>query len=156
MQDLVLRGFDQECREFVQQQYGVHGMKMHSENSPSKIEKSGGKLRVTFEPKKGDKWSLDGVDIVLMATGRNPITKGIGLESVCTVSHAPDCISLVPLYSYSAKPHSLFFQEHACRHHLQYETPPPPPPPPRRKLFSTSNWATGQLVSMSYMLSRFC
>lgn len=58
VQDLVLRGFDQECREFVQQQYGVHGMIMHPENSPSKIEKSNGKLKVQFEPKKGDKWSL--------------------------------------------------------------------------------------------------
>ncbi len=94
MQDLVLRGFDQECREFVQQQYGVHGMKMHPENSPSKIEKSGGKLKVTFEPKKGDKWSLDGVDIVLMATGRNPITKGIGLESVSTASRWLPCTRL--------------------------------------------------------------
>ena len=38
MQDDVLRGFDQECREFSQQQYAVHGMKMHPENSPNKIE----------------------------------------------------------------------------------------------------------------------
>ncbi|KAK9816335.1 hypothetical protein WJX74_000245 [Apatococcus lobatus] len=80
-QDYVLRGFDQECREFAQQQYSVHGMKMHPENSPSKIEKVDGKLKVTFEPKKGDKWSLEGVDICLLATGRNAVTKGIGLES---------------------------------------------------------------------------
>ena len=82
LQDYVLRGFDQECREFVQQQYGVHGMIMHPENSPAKIEKADGKLKVTFDPKKGDKWTLDGVDTVLMATGRHPLTSNIGLEEV--------------------------------------------------------------------------
>ena len=64
-------------------QYKQAGINMALQTSPTKIEKgSDGKLTVTAEPKDGEPYTVGGFDIVMMATGRAPSTKGIGLEDV--------------------------------------------------------------------------
>ena len=65
------------------QQYKQAGINMALNTSPTKIEKgSDGKLTVTAEPKDGEPYTVGGFDIVMMATGRAPSTKNIGLEDV--------------------------------------------------------------------------
>ena len=75
--------FDMEARNFVGQQYKQAGINMALNTTPTKIEKgSDGKLTVTAEPKDGEPYTVSGFDIVMMATGRAPTTKGLGLEDV--------------------------------------------------------------------------
>jgi glutathione reductase (NADPH) len=51
-----LRGFDEEVRDFVTEQYGVHGLNLHPTASPTKIEKGAdGKLTLTAESKSEGK-----------------------------------------------------------------------------------------------------
>ena len=90
MQPQVLNpAFDNDARDFVAGQYTNAGIKLQLNTTPTKIEKGGdGKLTVTCEPKDGDSYKIDGLDLVMMATGRAPATKNIGLEEVrLVVSH---------------------------------------------------------------------
>ncbi|CAL8466053.1 g5589 [Coccomyxa elongata] len=80
-QPLPLRGFDEEVRNFVAEQYGVHGLNLHPAASPVEIRKDAdGKLTLVAESKKDGKIVLEGLDHVLMATGRKPNTRGLGCE----------------------------------------------------------------------------
>lgn len=82
-QPLPLRGFDEEVRNFVAEQYGVHGLNLHPAASPVEIRKDAdGKLTLVAESKKDGKIVLEGLDHVLMATGRKPNTRGLGCEEV--------------------------------------------------------------------------
>ncbi|KAK9804239.1 hypothetical protein WJX72_002925 [[Myrmecia] bisecta] len=82
-QKLPLRGFDEECREFIADQYKVHGLNLHPEHSPTKIEKGAdGKLTLWAKSKDGQDMKMDDLDHVLMATGRNPNTRNLGLEEI--------------------------------------------------------------------------
>ena len=74
--DNVLRGFDADMRNGVRDALSHAGVKFHFGALPTKIEKTDGGLRLTLTA--GD--SLD-VDQVLVATGRRPHTKGLGLEA---------------------------------------------------------------------------
>ena len=75
--------FDEECRLHAGELYKQAGVKLQLNASPKKIEKHGnGKLSVTVEPKEGEPYQIDDVDHVLLATGRKPNTKNIGLEDV--------------------------------------------------------------------------
>ena len=82
LQPLPLRGFDEECRKFIAEQYEVHGLNIHSQSTPTRIEKKeDGSLSLHI--KHSDKEEvIDGLEVVLMATGRNPNTQNIGLEKV--------------------------------------------------------------------------
>ncbi|PZO63765.1 MAG: glutathione-disulfide reductase [Paracoccus denitrificans] len=75
--DLVLRGFDHEGRRLVTSQLSDIGVTMMIENGPAKIEAEGDKRRVTF--KDG---SVQVFGAVMLATGRSPYTKGLGLEEI--------------------------------------------------------------------------
>lgn len=83
-QDNVLNpAFDHEARDFVGEQYKNAGINVALQTTPTKIEKGGdGKMTVTCEPKDGEPYTISGLDIVMMATGRAPATKNIGLEEV--------------------------------------------------------------------------
>jgi glutathione reductase (NADPH) len=82
MQDMILKGFDMECRKFIAKVFEASGVTIHLFTSPTKIKKdSNGKLTLTSESKDGEETSLPEVDQILFATGRKPNTKGIGLES---------------------------------------------------------------------------
>ncbi|ACK49104.1 glutathione-disulfide reductase [Methylocella silvestris BL2] len=71
----VLRGFDDDMRCGVRDALVEEGVEMHFSHLPTRIEKIDGGLRVHLT----SGLQLD-VDQVMMATGRRPHTKGLGLE----------------------------------------------------------------------------
>ncbi|KAF2604878.1 hypothetical protein F2Q70_00026812 [Brassica cretica] len=77
-QKKVLRGFDEDVRDFVGEQMSLRGIEVHTEESPEAIIKSGdGSLSL-----KTSKGTVDGFSHVMFATGRKPNTKNLGLENV--------------------------------------------------------------------------
>ncbi|KAF9605959.1 hypothetical protein IFM89_021285 [Coptis chinensis] len=77
-QKKVLRGFDEEVRDFVTEQMSVRGIEFHTEESPEAILKAqDGSLSL-----KTNKETLDGFSHIMFATGRRPNTKNLGLEEV--------------------------------------------------------------------------
>ncbi len=71
----VLRGFDEDMRCSVRDALQHAGVDLRTVTLPTKIEKAGLGLSVTFT----DGTAID-VDHVMLATGRHPHTKGLGLE----------------------------------------------------------------------------
>lgn len=77
-QKKVLRGFDEEIRDFVAEQMSVRGIELHTEESPQAIIKAAdGSLSL-----KTNKGTVEGFSHVMFATGRRPNTKNLGLETV--------------------------------------------------------------------------
>ncbi|KHG11145.1 Glutathione reductase, chloroplastic [Gossypium arboreum] len=77
-QKRVLRGFDEEIRDFVGEQMALRGIQFHTEESPQAIVKSAdGSLSL-----KTNKGTIEGFSHIMFATGRRPNTKNLGLESV--------------------------------------------------------------------------
>jgi pyruvate/2-oxoglutarate dehydrogenase complex dihydrolipoamide dehydrogenase (E3) component len=61
-QELPLKGFDEECRKLILEQYQLRGTKVHGNSSPVKVVKnSDGRLTVHVEPKDGDPYTIDEV-----------------------------------------------------------------------------------------------
>lgn len=84
MQPLPLRGFDEECRQFIAEQYEVAGLNIHSESTPTRIEKqSNGSFTLHVKKKSGGEEAIEGLETVLMATGRSPNSQNMNLEEVC-------------------------------------------------------------------------
>ncbi|KAH0468063.1 hypothetical protein IEQ34_003096 [Dendrobium chrysotoxum] len=77
-QKKVLRGFDEEIRDFVGEQMSLRGIEFHTEESPQAILKSADGL-LSLKTNKG---TVDGFSHVMFATGRKPNTKNLGLEEV--------------------------------------------------------------------------
>ena len=76
--DHVLPGFDAGLRRHLQEEMEKQGVRFHTNDKPLSIEKtSDGTLNVSMQSGQ----TLN-VDQVLMATGRVPRTRGIGLEEV--------------------------------------------------------------------------
>ncbi|WP_027853601.1 glutathione-disulfide reductase [Marinobacterium litorale] len=76
--DMILRGFDQEIREFTAQEIVKKGINLCLETNITRIDKqSDGTLVAEFTD--GRKVEADQI---LYATGRKPKTQGLGLESV--------------------------------------------------------------------------
>ncbi len=75
--DLVLRGFDEECRRAVQTGMIDKGVRFRPETELAKIERKGDSLVATTT--KGEAIETD---CVMYATGRVPNTAGLGLEKV--------------------------------------------------------------------------
>ncbi|XP_022758335.1 glutathione reductase, chloroplastic-like isoform X2 [Durio zibethinus] len=77
-QKKVLRGFDEEIRDFVGEQMSLRGIEFHTEESPQAVVKSAvGSLSL-----KTNKGTVEGFSHIMFATGRRPNTKNLGLESV--------------------------------------------------------------------------
>ncbi|KAJ4957269.1 hypothetical protein NE237_014052 [Protea cynaroides] len=77
-QKKVLRGFDEEIRDFVAEQIALKGIEFHTEESPQAVIKApDGSLSL-----KTNKGTVDGFSHVMFATGRTPNTKNLGLEAV--------------------------------------------------------------------------
>ena len=74
--DKLLRGFDEDVRDFVTEQQKLVGIDVKLGASPVEIKQSSGGLIVTF-----DDGSKVGTECVFMATGRKPHTPGLGLEN---------------------------------------------------------------------------
>ena len=76
-QPLPLRGFDEEVRQFVMDQMALQGIHFHTECSPVSLEKlESGSIKLTTST------GVLEADTVMMATGRKPNTKSIGLDKV--------------------------------------------------------------------------
>ncbi len=91
--DNVLRGFDGDMRNGVRDALGHAGVKFHFGDLPARIEKVSGGLRV--EMTAGEALL---VDEVMVATGRLPHTRGLGLE---TAGVAMDKVGAVKVDGYS-------------------------------------------------------
>jgi glutathione reductase (NADPH) len=72
----LLRGFDEDVREFAAQEMRKRGIDILSNTSIGKIEKNGKQLTAHTD-QGGDIAS----DLILYATGRKPNTDGLGLET---------------------------------------------------------------------------
>lgn len=77
-QKKVLRGFDEEVRDFVAEQMSLRGITFHTEQSPQAITKSNDGLLSL----KTNKENFGGFSHVMFATGRRPNSKNLGLEAV--------------------------------------------------------------------------
>ncbi|KAJ1295592.1 hypothetical protein BS78_01G235000 [Paspalum vaginatum] len=77
-QKKVLRGFDEEVRDFVTEQMSLRGVKFHTEQTPQAVTKSDDGLLSL----KTNKEIIFGFPHVMFATGRKPNTKNLGLEDV--------------------------------------------------------------------------
>ncbi|TVU31056.1 hypothetical protein EJB05_22721, partial [Eragrostis curvula] len=75
-QKKVLRGFDEEVRDFVAEQMSLRGITFHMEHTPQEITKSDDNL-LSLKTNKG---AISGFSHVMFATGRKPNTKNLGLE----------------------------------------------------------------------------
>ncbi|XP_060181023.1 glutathione reductase, chloroplastic [Lycium barbarum] len=77
-QKKVLRGFDEEIRDFVGEQMSLRGIEFHTEESPQAIVKSAdGSLSL-----KTNRGTVEGFSHIMFATGRRPNTKNLGLDTV--------------------------------------------------------------------------
>ncbi|CAN6293583.1 unnamed protein product [Urochloa humidicola] len=77
-QKKVLRGFDEEVRDFVAEQMSLRGVKFHIEQTPQAVTKADNGLLSL----KTNKETISGFSHVMFATGRKPNTKNLGLEDV--------------------------------------------------------------------------
>jgi glutathione reductase (NADPH) len=90
----ILRGFDDDMRAGLRDELGHAGVTFGFERLPSRIEKRDGALHISVS--NGD--SFD-VDQALIATGRAPNTKGLGLEAVGV---ALDSVGAIKVDAWSA------------------------------------------------------
>ncbi|XP_033145571.1 glutathione reductase, chloroplastic isoform X2 [Brassica rapa] len=97
-QKKVLRGFDEDVRDFVGEQMSLRGIEFHTEESPEAIIKSGdGSFSL-----KTSKGTVDGFSHVMFATGRKPNTKvdeysRTSVPSIWAVGDVTDRINLTPV-----------------------------------------------------------
>jgi len=73
--DALLSGFDDEVRQFFTREVGRH-VHLELESNPERITKKNNKLLTAL-----DNGSEIAADLVLAATGRRPLTGGLGLEN---------------------------------------------------------------------------
>lgn len=71
----ILRGFDDDLRTGVEAAYVKQGITLHLERTVQRVDKLSASYRVTLSD-----GSSHEADIVMMATGRDPNTEGLGLE----------------------------------------------------------------------------
>jgi glutathione reductase (NADPH) len=77
----VLRGFDDDVRAHLSIELVRHGIDLRLHATPESIERlSDGTLRATLRTAAGIE--TQDVDAVMLATGRAPATRGLGLEAV--------------------------------------------------------------------------
>ncbi|GLQ31840.1 glutathione-disulfide reductase [Litoribrevibacter albus] len=74
--DKLLRGFDEDVRNHLTEELAKSGMTLDLSRSPTSIEKVGNEYRVSFS--EGESISTD---LVVFATGRKPLTSGLGIEN---------------------------------------------------------------------------
>lgn len=81
--DRPLRGFDEEVRTFITNEYSQEGLNLHPGYRPNEIKKQGnGLFEISATDASEKTITLSDVDHVFMATGRKPNTAGLGLEAV--------------------------------------------------------------------------
>ncbi|MDX1588861.1 MAG: glutathione-disulfide reductase [Oleiphilaceae bacterium] len=75
--ELFLRGFDRDVREFVAQEMGKKGIHLDFGNNIQSVSASGDRYEVTLD--SGERFETG---LVMAATGRKPLVKGLGLEAL--------------------------------------------------------------------------
>ncbi|GBG63073.1 hypothetical protein CBR_g36558 [Chara braunii] len=78
-QPKVLRGFDEEIRDFLGEQLQTRGIKIHNRASPVSVEKDADTGKLVLTTDKGEKITTE---VVMFATGRKPRTERLGAEEV--------------------------------------------------------------------------
>ncbi len=80
-------GFDPEAAKHTEGEFKRQGIQLKPDFSPVKVVKEkDGKLTMTAKNNKDEETTLEGIDCILMATGRKPATQGLGLDKVCGTS----------------------------------------------------------------------
>ncbi|GLC35158.1 hypothetical protein PLESTB_000560700 [Pleodorina starrii] len=103
-QPLPLRGFDEEVRKFATDQYVASGLHLHPRMTPQSVSRQlDGRLSLTLGHADGTTEVLTDLDQVLMATGRVPNTRGLGLAEA-GVSMGPKGQVLVDEHCRSSVP----------------------------------------------------
>ena len=74
--NLFLRGFDRDIREFLAEEMRKKGVDLHFNCDITMIEKSGDRFIATLD--RGDTIEAD---LIFYATGRRPLSEGLGLEN---------------------------------------------------------------------------
>jgi len=80
--DRICPGVDGEVAKQFQRILAKQGMKFNLGTKVTGSEVSDGSVRLTMEPVKGGDASTIDADAVLVATGRRPLTSGMGLEEI--------------------------------------------------------------------------
>ena len=76
-----LRNFDPMVQDNVTNEYERLGVHLHRKSQATKVEKAAdGTLTVTYKDADGKESSVSGIDDLIWAVGRHPLTKDIGLE----------------------------------------------------------------------------
>ncbi|XP_012935347.1 thioredoxin reductase 1, cytoplasmic isoform X1 [Aplysia californica] len=90
VRSILLRGFDQQCAEMIGSYMSKHNVKFVRGAVPTKIEQieegSPGRYRVTARTTDGQE-IVEEYNTILLAIGRDPCTKGIGLENAGVQLH---------------------------------------------------------------------
>ena len=83
LQIFAFAGFDPEAARHTEGQFKHQGIHLNPDFSPIKVVKeSDGKLTMTAKNNDDKEVTVDGIDYILMATGRKPATQGLGLDKV--------------------------------------------------------------------------
>ena len=80
--DKVLNGMDHDISKNFKAILQKQGFKFHLNCSVSMIAKEKKGVKVTFQARESDEISDLYADVVLVATGRKPLTKGLNLENI--------------------------------------------------------------------------
>lgn len=97
--DNLLRGFDDEVRDAVTAGQRLNGINVKFGQAPISVKKIGNGLKVTFK----DGIQI-GTDLIMMATGRVPSTRGLGLEHAGVKLNLKGAV-VVDAYSQSSQKH---------------------------------------------------
>lgn len=83
VRSILLRGFDQDMAQKIDDHMTKHGVKFIRDSVPVKFEKSkNDKILATSQNAKTNEITVQEYDTVLFAIGRYAVTNGIGLENV--------------------------------------------------------------------------
>lgn len=80
--DHITPGMDPEVQRAFQKLLQKQGMEFTLGAAVSGVETKGGKATVTYKLRKDDSDHTVEADVVLCATGRKPVTKGLGLDAL--------------------------------------------------------------------------
>ena len=80
--DKILNGMDHDISKNFKAILQKQGFKFHLNCSVSMIAKEKKGVKVTFQARESDEISDLSADVVLVATGRKPLTKGLNLENI--------------------------------------------------------------------------
>ncbi len=80
--DRILTGTDAEVAKQFQRMLEKQGFRFHLGHKVTKVERTAADLAVHIEPSSGGDATVLAADTVLVASGRRPVTDGLGLDAV--------------------------------------------------------------------------